>query len=89
MMPETVAPRTDAFGRPEISDVARERIRKAFEGIEGRDALIVIGDTKTRTVRAHLAANIDDKGTWKVAAGGGFDFGTKEPFAEFAIMKVW
>jgi hypothetical protein len=40
-------------------------------------------------VRAHLAANIDDKGTWKVAAGGGFDFGTKEPFAEFAIMKVW
>lgn len=77
----------DRFGRPEITDDARERIRKAFEGVTGKGALILIGDTETRTVRGHVAANLD--GGWKVAAGGGFDFSEKEPFAEFVVMKVW
>lgn len=83
-MPE---PTLDRFGRPEITEDARERIRKAFEGVDGRAALILLGDTQTKTVRGHVAAKYDNG--WKVAAGGGFDFGTRQPFAEFVVVKVW
>lgn len=83
------APPLDRFGRPVIQDEARDRLRQAFQGVTGRGALIIIGDTQTKTVRGHLAANLDEKGTWKVAAGGGFDFTGKVPFAEFAILKTW
>lgn len=84
-MPETVP--LDQFGRPEIDDEARARIRKAFEGVDGRGALILLGDTQTKTMRGMLAAKYDNG--WKVAGGGGFDFGTHQPFAEVVVMKVW
>lgn len=80
-------PDLDRFGRPVIQDEARERIRQAFQGVDGRGALILVGDTQTKTMRGHVAAKLGD--SWKVAAGGGFDWGTHEPFAEFVLVKTW
>ena len=77
----------DAFGRPTITDAERQRIRDAFAGVNGRAALILLGDSRTKTMKGHVVGNLPSG--WKVAAGGGFDVDDKEPFVDFAIVKVW
>lgn len=71
------------LGRTPISDAIRDQIRVAFEGIpdKKRGAVLVIADDYG--VRGHLAARLGE--SWKVAAGGGFDYGEKRPSGYCAI----
>jgi hypothetical protein len=79
----------DQFGRPFIEDADRQRVREAFSAIpkNKRAALLLIADTDTKAVRAHLAANIN--GTWKVAAGGGWIVSEKRPSGWIAVEAAW
>ena len=80
----------DALGRPVVADDTLAKIREAFQAVpEGkRGALLLIGDTQTKKVRAHFAARTTD-GNFKVAAGGGFDFTNHTPFVEVAVAWYW
>jgi hypothetical protein len=71
---------------PPIQDEARERLRRAFSGIDGTKALVIIGDSDTKRMRGQFVIN---ENGWEFAIGGGFDFTGHVPFAEFTVMKVW
>lgn len=81
---------SDDFGRPSVSDDTLARIRKAFEAVppDKRGALLLVGDSQSQTVRGHLAARSED-GSFKVAAGGGFDFTNRVPFVDVAVQWTW
>jgi hypothetical protein len=78
-------PPVDALGRPDIAQPIRDEITRAFQHVKGRGALLIIAD-ETGT-RAHLAAKFGDH--WKVAAGGGFAWDTKQPVGFIAVEAVW
>ena len=82
-----MADKLDLLGRPAIGDEAKQRIADAVRGVDGRGALILMGDTQSKTVRAHLAAKYDHG--WKVAAGAGWQWTERQPFAEITIIKTW
>jgi hypothetical protein len=75
----------DTLGRPDVAPSIREAIARAFDGVEGRGALLMIADE--RGTRAHLAAKLADH--WKVAAGGGFNWSEKKPSGFVAVEAVW
>jgi hypothetical protein len=74
---------SDALSRTPISDAVRDQIRVAFDGLpeHKRGAVLVIADETE--VRGHLAGRFDSG--WKVAAGGGFNYGEKRPSGYVAV----
>lgn len=84
-------PRVDHFGRPVLADGAKHQLRDAFKALpkDAKAALVVIGDSESKTCRAHFVANLPGKG-WKVAAGGGVQWDDKPRGGGwFGIEKVW
>lgn len=80
----------DDLGRPLVSDPIRQSISEAFSAVpeNKRGAVLLVADKESNTVRAHLAAKIDDH--WKVAAGAGWEWGKKAPDTAFvAVVGVW
>jgi hypothetical protein len=75
----------DDLDRPVVSPSIKDAIDHAFDGVQGRGALVVIADEQG--TRAHLAANLN--GHWKVAAGAGFDWATRKPNGYVAVQAVW
>lgn len=75
----------DHLGRPTVTPDIRASIANAFQGVEGRGALLILADE--RGTRAHLAAKIGDH--WKVAAGGGFEWAEKKPAGFVGVEFVW
>lgn len=81
----------DALGRPILPEGAKHQLREAFSALpkDAKAALIVIGDTESKSARGHFVANLPGEG-WKVAAGGGFRYdGTPRAGGWFAVEKVW
>jgi hypothetical protein len=77
----------DDLGRPLLPNGAKEQLRAAFQAIPDgkRGALVVVANGAGG--RAHVAAKIN--GTWKVAAGAGWDWTGKKPDAFFSIEGSW
>lgn len=78
-------PRLDELDRPVVSPSIKDAIDHAFDGVQGRGALVVIADDQG--TRGHLAANLN--GHWKVAAGGGFNWADKKPSGFVGVQAVW
>lgn len=78
-------PETDALGRPVVAPSIKDAIDKAFTGVDGRGALLVIADEKG--TRAQLAAKFDHG--WRVAGGAGVQWAEKKPIGYIAIERVW
>lgn len=78
-------PDVDALDRPVVAPSIKDAIDKAFTGVNGRGALLVIADE--RGTRAQLAAKFDHG--WRVAGGGGIAWAEKKPYGYVAIEKVW
>lgn len=72
---------------PDPTDQALSRIRNAMTNIDGRMALVIMGDTETDRARAQFVMKTESG--WSALVGGGYDFGKKDPFLEFQIVKVW
>lgn len=84
-------PQLDALGRPILPDAKVQQLRDAFKALpkDAKAALIVIGDSESKSARGHFVANLPGEG-WKVAAGGGFRYdGQPRGDGWFAIEKVW
>lgn len=77
----------DALGRPEVGQTIKDAISTAFAVVpEGkRGALLVIATEDG--ARAHLAAKIGNH--WRVAAGAGWVWETRDVGAFVAISGVW
>ena len=78
-------PAVDDLGRPSIAPSIKAQIDQAFDGLEGRGAVLIIAD-ETGT-RAHLAAKLNDH--WKVAAGAGWTWADKKPSGFVTIAATW
>jgi hypothetical protein len=76
-------PPFDDLHRPSISEAMRAKVRDEFAAIPEykRGAVLVIADETG--VRGHVAARLDSG--WKVAAGGGFNYGERRPSGYLAI----
>ncbi len=81
---------TDELGRPVITDEQRERIRQAFSAVpQGKTfAVLVIADTETEDVRAHVAI-ASPGGGFKVAGGLGWQLKEKRPRGWIAVEYSW
>lgn len=75
----------DELDRPVLASDLRQAIDNAFEGVDGRGAMIIVAD-ETGT-RAHLAAKLGDH--WKVAAGGGIVWADPKPVGFVGVQWVW
>jgi hypothetical protein len=83
---------TDALGRPVASEPIKESLAEMFKIVPPgkKGALILVADKGSDEVRAHIAANLDEKGNWKVAAGAGWKWGEKKPDTAYvALAGTW
>lgn len=81
---------TDTLARPTIAEGMKRRIEQEFAIVPKgkRGALILLVDE--RSARLHVAANLDGKGNWKVAAGGGVPYtGPKKPEGFVGLLGSW
>jgi hypothetical protein len=76
---------TDELGRPAITPDLKAAIDHAFDGVQGRGALLVIADE--HGTRAQLAGKLN--GHWKVAGGGGMTWSEKKPYGFIGIEATW
>ncbi len=75
----------DELGRPTVAPSIKDAIDKAFTGVQGRGALLVIADE--HGTRGQLAAKYGDH--WRVAGGAGIDWADKKPSGYVAVQRVW
>lgn len=78
-------PDIDELGRPAITPDLKAAIDHAFDGVQGRGALLVIADE--HGTRAQLAGKLNDH--WKVAGGGGMTWSEKKPYGFVGIEATW
>jgi hypothetical protein len=87
-----VSQENDDLGRPTVSNAIKDSIDQSFKAIPPgkKGALLLVADKGSETITAHIAANLDDKGNWKVAAGAGWEWGKKAPDQAFvSIAGSW
>jgi hypothetical protein len=82
---------TDHLGRPVLAEGMKRQIEAALTLIPAgkRGALIVLADAESKTARAYVAANLDGKGHWKVAAGAGVPWDGRKPEGWVGVMGAW
>jgi hypothetical protein len=78
-------PDTDELGRPAITPDLKAAIDHAFDGVQGRGALLVIADE--HGTRMTAAAKYGDH--WRVAGGAGVNWSEKKPYGFIGIEAVW
>jgi hypothetical protein len=80
----------DPLGRTPLAEGMKRMIADALKDLppDAKAALLVVGDTQTKTVRAHFVANLPGEG-WRVAAGPGFNYESKKFDGWVAVEKVW